>query len=669
MAEKSNKVYVVNEWQLNDQNKYDLIYKTTRADLVYRKATNDKTVEDAIVDYETRGVKSDVRKNQDSYYTAFSEILANIDFASFEEGYFDRLTAQVVTAETIQGVGTISGTNGSINFATGTFNYGNKLIWDGTDLTVNGNGTFTGTVNASAGNIGGFTIGANSIASSNGAITLNSNGTGVFTGAIHASSGEFTGTVNASSGSIGGFTIGADSISSSNGAITLNSDGTGVFTGTVYASDGEFTGTVHATDGEFTGTVYATDGEFTGTINANDGTIGGFVIGSNSIASSNGAITLNSNGSGIFTGTVYASDGSFTGTVNASQGNIGGFIIGANSITSNDEGHAIRINSDGTFTFGSANNMVSYDGTTLTVTNGSFSALQADVANINQLLAGHAGIGTLQAINLTSDNVVIDSAVIRDMIAANMTVGDLAAGDITISNNMRIISENGNLVMNGSAMQIMGKIDNGDGTFTDYVGIQIGYDTSGQPSIIVRDENGASILTSSGITSDAIADGLIINDMIHTGTISKDRLGFSIVEANAQGGIDITQVYDGSGNQWGVQYNTFKQDTQAALDEIEAQKMYRVVIESDNGNIFKNGAVSCTLSCRVYSWDDDITDDINAVNFTWTRKSNDSSADAVWNANHSGGQKSITLTPADVFGRSVFYCTVVLPDGTTAVGE
>ena len=96
--------------------------------------------------------------------------------------------------------------------------------------------------------------------------------------------------------------------------------------------------------------------------------------------------------------------------------------------------------------------------------------------------------------------------------------------------------------------------------------------------------------------------------------------------------------------------------------------MYRVTIESNNGNIFKNGDINCTLTCRVYSWDDDITDDINAAYFKWTRKSKNTTDDAQWNANHSGGTKTLTITSADVYGRSVFYCTVTLPDGSTVTG-
>ena len=39
------------------------------------------------------------------------------------------------------------------------------------------------------------------------------------------------------------------------------------------------------------------------------------------------------------------------------------------------------------------------------------------------------------------------------------------------------------------------------------------------------------------------------------------------------------------------------------IDEIENQKMLRLVITSTNGNIFKNGDIRTTLKATVYSWD------------------------------------------------------------------
>ena len=96
---------------------------------------------------------------------------------------------------------------------------------------------------------------------------------------------------------------------------------------------------------------------------------------------------------------------------------------------------------------------------------------------------------------------------------------------------------------------------------------------------------------------------------------------------------------------------------------IEEQKMLRLVIISSNGNIFKNGNVKTLLSAKVYSWDEDITDTLDANQFVWTRVSEDTEADKVWNEQHFGGAKSVAITGADVKVRATFYCDLI--DTTT----
>lgn len=136
----------------------------------------------------------------------------------------------------------------------GYFSLGNKFSYDaGTGtLTVTGNGTFTGTVFASAGS---------------------------FTGAVTATSGSFTGAVTATSGS---------------------------FTGTVNASSGSFTGAVNATSGSFTGSINATSGSFTGTINSTSGTIGGFTLSASglTVGSGNQQVTIDSSTRALQVGSV-----------------------------------------------------------------------------------------------------------------------------------------------------------------------------------------------------------------------------------------------------------------------------------------------------------------------------------------------------------------------------
>lgn len=186
--------------------------------------------------------------------------------------------------------------------------------------------------------------------------------------------------------------------------------------------------------------------------------------------------------------------------------------------------------------------------------------LNTDVANINSAIIGASSTETGIVFNLSSANAKFDSAWIINGIAGKMTIGDLAAGDITISDTMRILSENGNFIMNGSAMQFLDKEGN--------VGIQIGYDTNKNPSIIIKDNKGVTVMTSQGITKDAIADGLIVNNMLGDKSVSKDKLNFPIVEANEQGGVDITQIYDGKGGLWGAEYTKTMTSINSSLNQL-----------------------------------------------------------------------------------------------------
>lgn len=172
--------------------------------------------------------------------------------------------------------------------------------------------------------------------------------------------------------------------------------------------------------------------------------------------------------------------------------------------------------------------------------------LLADVAKINSALIGTSSTETGFFINLNAKNTKIDEAWISNLVADNITVSDLVAGDITLSDKMRILSENGNLVFSGNTLQFLNS--------KNEVGIQIGYGKGENPSMIIKDENGTVILTSQGITSNAIADGLIVNNMLKDSTIEKKKLGFNIIEPNEYGGIGIDQIYDGNGNLWGKKY-------------------------------------------------------------------------------------------------------------------
>ena len=157
------------------------------------------------------------------------------------------------------------------------------------------------------------------------------------------------------------------------------------------------------------------------------------------------------------------------------------------------------------------------------------------------------------------------------------------------------------------------------------------------------------------------ADGQIVADFITSGSLVAN-----IIKAG------VIQSQDGS-SWWDLEsgevvlraYATSKEVTEVSdrITTIEEQKMLRLVIISSNGNIFKNGNVKTLLFAKVYSWDEDITDTLDANQFIWTRVSEDTEADKVWNEQHFGGAKSVAITGADVKVRATFYCDLI--DTTT----
>lgn len=157
------------------------------------------------------------------------------------------------------------------------------------------------------------------------------------------------------------------------------------------------------------------------------------------------------------------------------------------------------------------------------------------------------------------------------------------------------------------------------------------------------------------------SDGQIVADFITAGSLAANIIKAGVIRSQ-----DGTSWWDlGSGEVHLRAYATSKEVTEVSdrVTEIEEKKMYRLVITSSNGNIFKNGSIATTLSAQVYSWDDNITDALDPNQFIWTRVSDDADADKAWNAAHYGGAKTVDITTDDVNTRATFFCDLI--DTTT----
>lgn len=137
--------------------------------------------------------------------------------------YAGTVTADKITANNI------SGTNGWINLRSGLFDYGNgKLKWDGTSLSITGNGKFAGEITATSGKIGKYRISSNYLITGSGSTCTGMGGDQAFwagsdssnnapfhvsyNGSLYASKANISGTINSTDGSIGGWKIKNSSI-------------------------------------------------------------------------------------------------------------------------------------------------------------------------------------------------------------------------------------------------------------------------------------------------------------------------------------------------------------------------------------------------------------------------------------------------------------------------
>ena len=81
-------------------------------------------------------------------------------------------------------------------------------------------------------------------------------------------------------------------------------------------------------------------------------------------------------------------------------------------------------------------------------------------------------------------------------------------------------------------------------------------------------------------------------------------------------------------------------------------------VRASNGNVFKNGVVSTSLTAMLWRGDKEIDKDGTEFSYVWKKINSDETPDEHWNQSHSYSQKSIRITEADVFRRATFSCEV-----------
>lgn len=91
------------------------------------------------------------------------------------------------------------------------------------------------------------------------------------------------------------------------------------------------------------------------------------------------------------------------------------------------------------------------------------------------------------------------------------------------------------------------------------------------------------------------------------------------------------------------------------------EDVYQVQVLCSQGTVFRQGQdFNAQLVARVWQGTQEITDSFVDTDFRWSRSSEDTQGDEVWNSSHySTGGKTLQITHNDVAGKSVFNCDLL----------
>ncbi len=159
------------------------------------------------------------------------------------------------------------------------------------------------------------------------------------------------------------------------------------------------------------------------------------------------------------------------------------------------------------------------------------------MANIETLLSGSAGVENLQAIHLSSANVVIADATITEAMIAELTASKITSGTL-YTGKVRIANDSGeNLLIDGSTLTIK------DSNST--VRVQIGEDGQSDYNLYLWDAEGTLIWNAQGLTAEGLGgNGAIIKDMhvADDAAISGEKLNITSVaeKLNEDGSITVS---------------------------------------------------------------------------------------------------------------------------------
>lgn len=316
----------------------------------------------------------------------------------------------------------------------------------------------------------------------------------------------------------------------------------------------------------------------------------------------------------------------------------------------------------------------------LSVTNQTVHSIQGDYADFKamtaQELAAQSGIIN----NLSGDFVSYKTQMSQEMIAAKgwmlegsigsaqiqgLDVNKLRAGTLDTS-LIKLASPDSSLLISGSQILVNDTTDALNPANRVIVGKYT--DTDGNPEygLLVRSADGQTVMIDGeGVHNAGITDGAVDNNKVaDDANISGKKLDIESVvteinEGETKISQTIIQVGDKSLDIVLREQTQEISDTTERIGAIESRKMYRIETYISGRQIFTDKGQAAVMSCRVLSWDEDVTASIDDAAFYWHRESGNAESDAEWDSYHAG-MKQVNITTEDVMDNASFYCEVRL---------
>lgn len=186
--------------------------------------------------------------------------------------------------------------------------------------------------------------------------------------------------------------------------------------------------------------------------------------------------------------------------------------------------------------------------------------MKADQAEINKLFAVDVFASNIRAISTTTVKSLVDTQFVSNLVAGNIQAVDLFGNNIVIGD-----TESGRIVINNTTMQFQDKLPNNK--YDTY--IQLGTDKNGKHSLIIKNDEGDTIINENGVTEHAIADEMIVDDMI-----KKRDVTYSGIDPESLN-IDKMGIFQSGKNHYSIKasnvyYNEKKQSLDCMLGQLES---------------------------------------------------------------------------------------------------